>query len=317
MQSSLKNSELQTLIGISKTINSKALDLNGILECVMAAATETLSADASSLVLIDSKTGELIFYVAQGTTANAMKTIRMQPGEGIVGWVIANGETAVVNDVTSDERFHLGVDQDTGFNTRSILCVPLRTSKKLWGAIEIINKTGKNGFTENDIMLCEAIANQAAIAIENATLHQQLLKQERLAAIGETLAGLAHCIKNILCIIKNGSFIVEQNLKPEKLDTLIQGWEIVQRNNVFMEELVLDMLTFSKERQPSYRQLDINRLISNVTAMVIQRAQAKGVTLDLDLCPDNNTISADPTAVSRCLINLVGNAPENKRGRCG
>ena len=212
--------EFDALIAVSRMINAH-LDLDTVLESVMSVATNVLYAEASSLVLIDEKTGDLLFHVAYGEKAYTIKKIRMKKGEGIVGWVIDNGKSFLDNDVSKNPLFFRKVDEESGFQTKAVLCVPLETTQKLWGAIEVLNKVGGGSFTKHDMLLCETIAGQAAIAIENAMLHQQIVKTERLAAIGQTISGLAHCIKNVLHGIKGGSFIVDLGLKKDDSEKIV------------------------------------------------------------------------------------------------
>jgi signal transduction histidine kinase len=307
MSTALNTEELNALIRVSKTVNAH-LDLDTVLGSVMSVTTSVMRVEASSLVLIDAETGDLLFHVARGKKAEAVKPIRMKQGEGIVGWVVQSGKPAIVNDVASDERFCGKVDENSGFKTRAIACVPLATKNRLWGAIEIINKLDGSEFDEHDLALCEAVAAQAAIAIENAVLHKEIMEKERLAAVGQTIAGLAHCIKNVLSGLQGGSYMVDLGLHKEDPQTLSTGWEMVKRNSGFMQELVLDMLTYSKERQPVYKLVDVNEIIQAVCDLMGQKAADKGVTVTWTPNPKLNEVELDPKGIRRCLLNLVSNA---------
>ena len=300
--------EFDALIAVSRTINAH-LDLDTVLESVMSVATNVLNAEASSLVLIDETTGDLLFHVAYGEKAYDVKQMRMKKGVGIVGWVIDNGKSVIDNDVSKNPQFFKKVDEESGFQTRAILCVPLETTKKLWGAIEVINKIGGGNFTNHDMLVCETIAGQAAIAIENAMLHRQIVKSERLAAIGQTIAGLAHCIKNVLHGIKGGSYIVDLGMKKDDNEKITKGWEVVKKNNIFMQELVLDMLTYSKERKPEYQMCDINEIIESLCRLLESKADENNV--QLTFTPASlGEVELDPKGVRRCLLNLMTNAVE-------
>ena len=307
MGTALTNQELNALIEVGRSITSH-LDLDSVLESVMTVTTEVLGVEASSLVLVDDETGDLLFHVTQGEKAEAIDPIRLKPGEGIVGWVIERGEPAIVNDVASDSRFLAWTDEKSGFETRQILCAPIATKNRLWGAVEVINTRDGSAFDEHDLSLCETIAGHAAVAIENATLHRRLVEVERLAAVGQTMAGLAHCVKNVLQGIKGGSYVLDLGLRDDNRDTLTKGWDIVKRNAVFMEDLVLDMLTYAKEREPEYEMCDINRLAQEVCETMTRKAEGAGVALDFDGCVDMGEIAFDPKGIRRCLMNLVSNA---------
>jgi GAF domain-containing protein len=94
-------------------------------------------------------------------------------GVGIAGWVVKNDEHLVVADAREDPRFYAGVDEKTGFETRNILAVPLRTKERVIGVVEIINKVD-GPFDDRDVALATALANQAGVAIDNARLYAKL-----------------------------------------------------------------------------------------------------------------------------------------------
>ncbi len=303
----LRRGELAALIQVGKTMSSN-LDLDAVLETVMEVTTETMRVEAASLILIDEESDDLVFHVACGQKAASVKPIRMKKGVGIVGWVIENNQPLMVNDVSKDPRFYVNVDESSGFNTSAILCVPLATNTKLWGAFEVLNKLDDSDFSKHDLELCEAIAGQAAIAIENAVLHKDMLKQERLATVGQTVAELAHCIKNVLNAVKGGSYIVNLGLKKEKTEQIAKGWEIVSRNNAFLQELVMNMLTYSKERVPSYEPCMLNDLVSSLCESVAAKAGETAVEVTWVTDPDVKESEVDPVGIKRALLNLISNA---------
>jgi signal transduction histidine kinase len=307
MPAELTNEELNAIVEVGRTINAH-LDLDTVLASVLSVTTTLMRAEASSIVLVDEATGDLLFHVAEGEKAGALKPIRMTAGEGIVGWVIEKGKPAIVNDVASDPRFANRIDDEIGFKTRSILCVPLESNHKVWGALEVLNAVDNRAFGEHDQMICEAIGAQAAIAIENARLHRTIVDNERLTAIGQTIAGLAHCIRNVLNGIHGGSFMVDQGIKKEDPSRTRKGWDIVKKNTVFMKDLVMDMLTYSKDREPEYERCDVNELVEGVCGMIAAKASAGGVTVECETSPDLGEAVLDPNGIRRCLLNLVSNA---------
>ncbi len=164
---------LKSLLDISLKFGS-TLDLQEILNLIMEIAKKTLDAEASSIFQIDEEKRELFFVVATGEKGKEAKTIRIPWGKGIAGWVAEHGKPLLVPDVSKDPRFFQDVDKKTGFKTKSILAVPLIRKGKVIGVAEVINKKGGGEFTVEDIILFEAIAEQAAVAMENAKLYSQL-----------------------------------------------------------------------------------------------------------------------------------------------
>ncbi|MDP8315246.1 MAG: GAF domain-containing sensor histidine kinase [Candidatus Celaenobacter antarcticus] len=307
MPEKIDTAQSDAILKIIRTINSH-LDLDKVLKSVMDVTTQAMQVEASSLVLIDEETNELLFHVTEGEKAKIIKTIRMKSGEGIVGWVIKEGKPVLVNDVSKDKRFYKAADKKSGFITKSILCVPMSTPDKCLGAVEVINKMNDGEFDDADRIFLDAIASQAAIAIENAKLHERIVKNERLAAIGQTVSGLAHCIKNVLNGIQGGSYILDLGLKRENFSNVDKGWNIVKKNNIFMKELVLDMLSYSKEREPEYATADVNELVKSVCDLMEQKGKEKNVSMQFLPEESLGNVEIDAKGVKRCVLNLVSNA---------
>jgi Nif-specific regulatory protein len=161
-------SKFQTLIEISALINSNYGNAKDLLTRILESATLLAEGEASSLVLHDSDTGKLRFEIALGPKGSEVKGFTMNPGEGIVGWVVVHGQSLIVNDVETDSRFYPEISKSIGFPTYSILAVPMRLRDDIVGVIEIINKKDKKYFTQEDLQWLEIFAVQAALAIQNA-----------------------------------------------------------------------------------------------------------------------------------------------------
>ncbi len=165
-------SEKTVLTEVSKTVNS-SLALDKVLETSMKLVAQIMRAEASSLMLLDSEKKELVFKVALGKKGEWVKEIRIPLGVGIAGCVAETGESLIIEDASKDSRFFKSADEKSGFQTRSMICVPLKIKNKIIGVAEAINKIGGT-FGDEDIELFEAIALQIAIALENASLYKDL-----------------------------------------------------------------------------------------------------------------------------------------------
>jgi GAF domain-containing protein len=163
---------LNRLVDVAGQLNS-TLKLEELLSLIMNSATELLDAETSSLLLLDDETGELTVEVATGEPAPAVEKQRIPSGVGIAGWVVENEAPLVVDSPKEDPRFYGGVDEKSGFETRNLLAVPLRTKERVIGAVEVINKR-EGGFDDEDVKFASALANQAGTAIDNARLYARL-----------------------------------------------------------------------------------------------------------------------------------------------
>lgn len=305
-------SDIDILFRIEKFMASIS-DLQELLEVIIAESRDATDADAGSLLLYDEATDELYFDVALGesgeTTAQKnLKRIRLKVGQGVAGTVAQTLTPLNIRDAHSDSRWFSKADDQSGFVTTSLLAVPIAQRGQLIGVLEVLNKRSPGGFSDHDEKVLAVIATQAALVLENAKLYAENMRQARLSALGEGIAGAAHCIKNILNSIDGGSFIVQRALQKEDLSRASKGWEILSRNMGLMRELVLDMLTYSKQRKPENEEVDLKELCKAIVDSMGETAVAKQVTLTADLCDEIRQVTLDPNGIRRCLLNLVGNA---------
>jgi len=159
--------ELAVFQELGKALTS-SLQLDQVLRTIMEKIDEFLSPDNWSLLLLDETKKELYFELAVGKASQALKDVRIKMGQGIAGWVAENGEAVVVPDTSKDTRFFDKVDEKTKMETQSIVAVPVKFRGTCLGVIELINCFGPDGFDARDLNLLEALADFAAIALENA-----------------------------------------------------------------------------------------------------------------------------------------------------
>lgn len=178
----LSSEKLALVIQIGFLINS-TVNLVDVLSLIMKYANIVTDAAASTLMLLDDKTGELVFSIPAGPNADELKDIRIPPGVGVAGWVAEKQQYVLVEDAQKDPRFYPQIDHIVGIKTKSLLCVPMRSKRKLIGVLEVINKNNEACFTEDDALLLNIFSHQAAIAIENALLFDSLQQQQDKASL--------------------------------------------------------------------------------------------------------------------------------------
>jgi len=137
---------------------------------------------------------------------------------------------------------------------------------------------------------------------------RKLLEAERMAAIGQTVATIAHAVKNIVGGLKGGMYIVERGIELENQQYLHQGWNMVKGNVDKVKKLAMDLLSYSSERQPNYDLCDPNIPAREVFHLMHSRATQDKIGLKLDLAQDLGRVVLDPEGVYSCLLNLVTNA---------
>ncbi len=157
---------------LARTLTS-TLDLSEVLLIIMQKVGELLAPENWSLLLMEPDGEHLRFELVVGEVSEVLTGQRLKVGEGIAGWVARYGEGILVEDVRKDPRFCSRFDAVTHFETRSIICVPLKNREKILGVLNLINRIEQTSFTERDMHSMETIAEYAAIAISNADLYRK------------------------------------------------------------------------------------------------------------------------------------------------
>ena len=139
-------------------------------------------------------------------------------------------------------------------------------------------------------------------------LEQELIKSERLAAIGQTVASLAHYVKNILFGLKGGVYLVNEALKEDDTDSLKDGWDMLESSMGRISGLVLDLLEYSRERKPEYEKCFPNEIANEVCKLIEESAKEYDIEIVEDFDPSMGEAFMDPKGIHRCLLNLVSNA---------
>ena len=139
-----------------------------------------------SLLLRNRLDGTLQFVYAQGPGAEQIRGRSLAKGQGIAGWVAEHSTSVLIPDVANDQRFHAGIDEASGFITKSIIAVPLVNEGQCYGVIELINKLKVSSFDNRDLLVLQTIADFAAIAIERA----YYLRSVQRLALTDVLTGL-------------------------------------------------------------------------------------------------------------------------------
>lgn len=167
--------DLQTVLAISRAMSSER-DLGRLLDLIVAAVTDLVGADRTSLYLVDHERNELWTQVSQNTTA-----IRLPMGRGIAGTVATTGETINIPTAYADARFDRGNDQRSGYETRSILCMAMRNhGNQVVGVVQALNKRDGTPFNDYDEQLLSALASAGAVAIDNAQLVARDRERQRM-----------------------------------------------------------------------------------------------------------------------------------------
>jgi len=288
------------------------LDLDQVLMAVLEEARRLLNVAAASVWLSDPKTSELTCLQAVGPQSDLVRGWRLQPGEGIAGWVAQSGEAVIVPDTGSDERHFKGVDRQIGHENPSIISVPLRVRQNVFGALQLLDDQ-VDRFSPADLALVEPLAASAAIAIENAQLVQMLRQRTiELEARNEELAAFAHTVahdlKNPLArIVGFSETLVEQcpTMSTEELGAYLYK---IARTGRKMSRIIdaLLLLAGVRDMQVEMQPLDMTGIIEEARQHLAPEIETRQATL---LLPDEWPLALGYAPwVEEIWVNYISNA---------
>jgi signal transduction histidine kinase/pSer/pThr/pTyr-binding forkhead associated (FHA) protein len=327
--------ELSALLGGS-------FDQDQVLEVVMDLVFEHVKADRGIILMIDPRTRDVtpkVVRVRDETSAADKKATNGMASNGsgekihasrtIINHVLETGEGVLSSNAMTDQRFSKGKSVHN-LGIRSALCVPIKARKlppprnapptsltesaiknvneEILGVIYVDSSVRNHTYVQDQLRLLTAIGVQAGLAIQNAKLYQQGLAAERLAAVGETTAALSHSVKNILQALRGGADVVEMGFKSQNIVQATKGWRVVERNLDKIYNLTLNLLAYSKPREPAMEMVNLKKLIDECLELVSNTAADKGVMAVADVEGEIPAVPLDPDGMHQVLMNLLSNA---------
>jgi two-component system NtrC family sensor kinase len=294
------------------------MNMQEILSQVIVRTNEIFEAEAGSVSLLESSGQTLVIRAAVGAGADAVRGLSLPVSQGVIGWVVSHEKPALIPDVRQDGRFLKDFDEQSGFQTRSIMCVPLRVNGRTIGAIELMNMRS-DYLSDTGLNILSVIADHAALAIEHARLfndmrtaeanrrelEQKLQQTEKLSAMGKLVAGVAHELNNPLTSIMGYADLLQQSSlsTTQKADL-----EMIVRQSQRAQRIIRDLLTFARRFELKPRLVDLNEVISDSLLLMKPQLETGQVqvkkALDFSLPP----IMADPNLLEQVFINLITNA---------
>jgi signal transduction histidine kinase/pSer/pThr/pTyr-binding forkhead associated (FHA) protein len=294
---------------------SHIVDNDQLLDRIMDLIFETIQADRGCFMLRHD--GEQYEAKSIRFRANKEQREKISISKTIMEHVLKKGQGVLTSDAAHDQRFRAGPSvQEQGI--REALCVPMKGRHETIGVLYLDVKANKadlaqqgggtTKLTEDHLMLAAAIAHQAALALEDTRYYRAMMQSERLAAVGQTIAAISHHIKNILQGLKSGSDLLKLGINEDNRPLLLQGWKTLEKNQVRIYDLVMDMLSYSKEREPSLEETDLSMIIKDVVELSEGRAKDFNIALDMKFDPQLKPLQADPEGLHKALLNILGNA---------
>ncbi|GAB4146908.1 MAG: ATP-binding protein [Planctomycetaceae bacterium] len=314
---------LQALYRIAEEAVSPSISSEQLLKRILDLTIEVVGADRGCILVSDPNSGDIVpqvYSVRNGGEA----TSKMPVSRSIVDYVLRESQGVRTSDARHDQRFTPG-QSILQAGIREAMCVPMQGRYELMGVVYvdtttspervILDASNRDTFSEDQLRLLVAIGRQTALAIENNRYQQALVQAERLAAMGQTIAMLSHHIKNILQGVRGGSYLIDMGLSNHDEEVVRKGWAIVEKNQGKIYHLVMDMLTFSKERQPVLEVADLNETVGDVCELMQGRAEECDVDLQCHFAENLPQSTFDVEGIHRAVLNIVTNAIDATEGR--
>jgi signal transduction histidine kinase len=329
VQKQTSQRELDTILRFGSLISS-SLNIEDVLNHAMKWAEEFMDAEASSVYELNRDRKEISIRLARGEKREPIRGIRLNVGEGIAGWVVKTGRPVVSQDVRKDKRFSDKYDQKTGFKTHAMICVPLIAKDEPIGALQVINKKSQKPFTQADFRLLTGMAQQIAVAMENAKLYQRLeedfalttqelkitqeklFRSERLMAMGHLVQGVAHEIRNPIMAI--GGFAQRLKKELEEGHSLQNYVDAILQEAIRLEKLVKQVREFMNVQSASLTMDKIPPVVDEVIKIFKPLAKRQKVQIVKDIDGETPLINMDTAQLVTALSNIVENSLESMSG---
>ena len=291
------------LIEISRDLAS-TLDLDTLLDDIVHASADITHAEAASILLYDDTARQLYFQVATNIDEPTMRGLIVPLDKSIAGWIVTNRKSVRIDDAHKDERHFSDVEQTIGYETKSLLGIPLITKNKVVGVLEVLNKK-RGRFTDPDESMLTVLGAQAAVAIENARLFQQ----------SDLIAQFVHELRTPLASLSTATYLL---LRPEM--SREQRDQIV--NNIHSETLRLNSLASSfldlarlESGRVQFRKtrFSVADLIYESSDVMTSKAQETSIQIRVEVPGDMPLMEADRDKIKQVLLNLLSNAIKYNR----
>ncbi len=289
---------LQRIIEINRLLNS-TLSLRLLLLEIVRAVCDLTDAEAGSILLADRRTGELRFEATTHPDGHTIYQMAV-PMESIAGWVFQQNEPVIVSDAREDPRFYAQVDQKTGVETRSLIAVPMAVRGKVIGVLEVINRRDGGAFTDDDLEMLRILADQAAIAVENAILFEQF----------DLVAEIVHEMRTPLGVIAAyADLITRETTSPQDRN---QFARLIQQEALRLSRMAGEFLDLARLESGrvflAQEPVNLIEVAESVLASLRPQAEERMIALEAAISPDLPIVTGDSGRIRQALLNLVSNA---------
>ncbi len=286
-----------------------------------------MEADVCSIFELDREKNELFFRLARYDPHGNTKKIRIKMGEGIVGSVASTGEMITVLDTKKDDRFNPMVDSITGFQTKSIVAVPIKNKGRILGVIQVLNCERIASLDEDMLEVLFIVAGQVGIAMENARLYgrlkenfaltkaelketqAKLLRSERLAAMGQLSHAVAHEVRNPVMAIGGFARRLKKMLPSDQPSG--RYIDVILQETARLGKMVVDVEQCTSLPEPELKQVNLSDLLKSAVYSWKKKQKEVATEVKIKSMSENPEIYVDKELMKEALIRVLSNAQES------
>lgn len=300
--------ELTYLYDIAHTLTS-TLEREQVFDLLAAKITDMFHVEAGAMLLLDEDTQELEFVTNWVGDPEPLHGIRLKLGQGIAGQVALTHQPEVVNDAQHDERFWSNVDASTGFQTRSILCIPLLIQDRCIGVVELLNKVD-GPFTQDDLVRLNQVGSSITVALENARLYREA--RELHAAQSRFVTSVAQELRSPLTSIQGYSDMLLSGALGELDFSQKDSVQKIQASTRYLITLMGDMLDIARletgEATLQCQPTSLKQIVTPLVSSLEQRLREKGLRLSVKISSRVPDVYVDTKRINQVLNSLLTNA---------
>jgi signal transduction histidine kinase len=303
---------MERLLEISRALSASP-DIEAFLQLLIAAASELTGCELASILEWKEDGEQLHFLAAPWFHRDRLKSVKVPVWTSVAGWVLENGQPAVIPDVSAEPLHFKGADIATDFVTHSLLAVPITFQGKKLGVLEAVNKTGEAHYTEEDLTILETLASLAAIAIQNTRLVNKAEKsQDQVAQLyhmkSDFIGITSHELRTPLGLILGHATFLREVIQPQYRPQL----DIIIRNSMRLKEIIDGVTNVDNAKRGEaslrIRSISIKRIIEDVMGSFSQEAKRKRITMRSNMGQNDLVADGDDSKISIALSNVVKNA---------
>ena len=303
---------MERLLEMSRKL-SASLELEPFLQSILAAASDLTGSETASILAPEEGGEQLRFLALPWFHRDLLKSIKVPLQTSLAGWVFEQGQPVIIPDVAAEPRHFKGADTAADFITHSLMAVPVTFQGGKLGVLEVVNKTGKAHYTEEDLTIVETLASQAAIAIQNTSLLNEVRKsQEQMVRLNlmksDFIAITSHELRTPLGLILGHASFLRDVIQPDyqaQMDTIV-------RNAMRLKEIIDSISNMDNAERGTAslrnRVFSIQHIVEDVLASFNQNMEEKNITVRVDQGQADLLVEGDAAKISIALSNMVKNA---------